>query len=449
MAAVSFGHRKYIRPWPILILLSVALLLVLRNLQNLQIRLGLSVYDYLDCFELQRQDSPRTRDLQRLVKCRNRPLRFQRLQHGEFWLLQNLVIGRKSSQVGCTESITYTTNGDYTFFDNLETVVERWGGPVSFAIHAPGYDLNATLDAIQYVRNCLPGSEAISDWVSFHVYFSNQHMPENVPYDEDEVLARPYVCTMADGFLIPPPYTLIDRSDSYKVKANLTYPINVGRNIARQAANTHFIFACDIELYPSLGFVDQFLDMVSQNHSVLALDPSQPRRVYPLAVFEIEARAQIPKNKAELMDLYRKKQAQIFHLKLCSTCHEIPGQQDWLNRTPSIKDHLQLFSMGRREYKFKFWEPFYVSDKTEPLFDERVSWEGQSDKRTQNYDMCLLGYEYYALHPAFLVHSPGIKKLAKTSSNRLKYVEEMNKFIKFKIEPEYRVLYGRNAACTT
>ncbi|KAH8255782.1 hypothetical protein KR038_010422 [Drosophila bunnanda] len=471
MTAVNFGNRRYTRLWPILLLLCVALLLLWKNLQqahqltqNRLIKMGLSkpnwtlsgdfaAEDYLDCVEplgiSLKQDSPRTRELQRLLNCRNRPLRFQRLQHGEFWLLQNLVIGRKSRQLGCTESITYTTNGDYTFFDNLETVVERWGGPISFAIHAPGYDLNVTLDAIQYVRNCLPGSEAISDWVSFHVYFSNQHMPEDVPYDEDEVLGRPYFCTLADGSLVPPPYTLIDRSDSYKVKANLTYPINVGRNIARQAVNTHFIFACDIELYPSLGFVDQFLDMVAQNHSVLALDPSQPRRVYPLAVFEIEAEAQLPGNKTELLALYRKQKAQVFHLKLCPTCHKIPGQQDWLNRAPSVKDQLELFSMSLREKQFRTWEPFYVSDNTEPLFDERVTWEGQSNKRIQNYAMCLLGYEYHVLHPAFLVHSPGIKKLTKAFSTRLKYAKAMTKFIKAKIEPEYRVLYGHNADCRT
>lgn len=147
MVARSLGNRRCIRLWPILILLSVALLLVWRNLQQAQhlaqkrLRdLGLSqpnwtlasdfsADDYLDCDEPlrkpPRQDSARTRELQRLVKCRNRPLRFQRLQHGEYWLLKNLVIGRRSREVGCTESITYTTNGDYTFFDNLETVVAR------------------------------------------------------------------------------------------------------------------------------------------------------------------------------------------------------------------------------------------------------------------------------------------------------------------------------------
>ncbi|XP_017012816.2 beta-1,4-glucuronyltransferase 1 [Drosophila takahashii] len=474
MAFISLGNRRYVRLWPVLILLTVALLLIWRNLQQAQklaenakiggqksadllpndsLRSNFPAEDYQDYEEppksIRREDSPRTKDLQELLKCRNRSIRFQRLQHGEFWLLQNLVIGRKSLQVGCAESVTYTTNGDYTFFDNLETVASRWRAPVSFAIHTPGYDLNVTLDAIRYVRNCLPESESIRDWVTFHVYFPNRHMPDFVPYDEAGVLGQPYFCTLANGSQVPPPYTLVARNESYRAVANLTYPINVGRNIARQAANTHFIFACDIELYPSLGFVDQFLDMVARNHSVLALDPKQPRRVYPLPVFEIETGVQIPADKAELLTLYRNKQAQVFHLKVCPTCHMIPGQEAWLNQSSSAEDQLHLFSKTLRKNKFKAWEPFYISDNTEPLFDERVTWEGQSNKRIQNFAMCLLGYEYHVLSPAFLVHSPGIKEFSKNGSSRLQYAKEMTKFIKNKIEPEYRVLYGQNSACRT
>ena len=40
---------------------------------------------------------------------------------------------------------------------------------------------------------------------------------------------------------------------SYRSLNNLTYPVNVGRNIARQSATSHFVFASDIELYPNSG----------------------------------------------------------------------------------------------------------------------------------------------------------------------------------------------------
>ncbi len=40
---------------------------------------------------------------------------------------------------------------------------------------------------------------------------------------------------------------------SYKDVHQLEYPINVARNVARETANTYFIFSSDIELYPSPG----------------------------------------------------------------------------------------------------------------------------------------------------------------------------------------------------
>ncbi|EDW03074.1 beta-1,4-glucuronyltransferase 1 [Drosophila grimshawi] len=391
--------------------------------------------------------SPRTEKLQQLLKCRNRQLSLQKVKHGDYWVVQNLVVGRLSRDMGCAESITYTTNGDFTFFDNLETLAERWFAPISFAIHTPGYDLNSTLDAIQYVRNCLPGSQMISDFVSFHIYFSHNHMPDYVPYDEEEALNWPYQCVEANGTLLEPPYRQ-NSSTMYKVQAKMTYPINVGRNIARLAANTHFIFACDIELYPSLGFVDQFLDMVSLNNSVLALRPDQARRVYPLAVFEVNENESVPNDKSELLTLLGKGRAQIFHAKICKNCHKVPEYKSWINRAFNPTDPLQLFSKTLRQGVYKYWEPFYVSDNTEPIFDERVTWEGQSNKRIQGLAMCLLGYEYHVLHPAFLVHSPGIKT-SKLNPVRQKYAKEMNRIIKKTIEPEYRVLYGENKNCTT
>lgn len=49
----------------------------------------------------------------------------------------------------------------------------------------------------------------------------------------------------------------------YKTEKKLFYPVNVGRNIAREAANTYFIFPSDVELYPNPGLIEGFLKMYS------------------------------------------------------------------------------------------------------------------------------------------------------------------------------------------
>ena len=66
-------------------------------------------------------------------------------------MLYNYV--RAARQFNCDESITYTTHGEFRFLDNLEPLLERWQGPISVAVYAPGSDLQDTIDTILYFRS--------------------------------------------------------------------------------------------------------------------------------------------------------------------------------------------------------------------------------------------------------------------------------------------------------
>ncbi|XP_017477268.1 PREDICTED: beta-1,4-glucuronyltransferase 1 [Rhagoletis zephyria] len=378
------------------------------------------------------------RGLKELLHCVDRPLKLEKIQYGKYWLVQNYIRGEVSTWIGCADSITLTTNGDYTFFDSLPVLIERWQAPLSFALFAPGYDFDVTLSCIQFVRNCLPESQYIRDYVTFHIYFPATDMPKYIPLTEEEALRWPYDCDDV------PPYENVNRTAMYKTRHNMTYPINVGRNIARKAVNTHFIFASDIELIPSPDLPRLFLEMVERNRSVYL--EANPNRVFTIPVFEVTKESEVPENKTYLVEMLRNKTAIHFHSNLCKLCHLVPMQSKWENASDA--EELTLFSQTKREGNFKIWEPFYISDNHEPVFDERVTWEGQSNKRIQGYAMCLLGYDYFVLHPAFLVHSPGIKYFVRNSP-RLKYVPGTNRLIKNVIQPEYKILYGINNKCRT
>lgn len=58
-----------------------------------------------------------------------------------------------------------------------------------------------------------------------------------------------------------PPYKE-DLPNTFKNKKDLSFPINVARNVARESVQTHFVFASDIELYPPNNFIQKFLNMV-------------------------------------------------------------------------------------------------------------------------------------------------------------------------------------------
>ena len=44
---------------------------------------------------------------------------------------------------------------------------------------------------------------------------------------------------------------------------------------------------------------------------------------------------------------------------------------------------LHVIHVGKRLKPHEIWEPFYISNNEEPFFDERLSWEGMSDKMEQ------------------------------------------------------------------
>lgn len=44
---------------------------------------------------------------------------------------------------------------------------------------------------------------------------------------------------------------------------------------------------------------------------------------------------------------------------------------------------LGIFHIGKRVGYFVHWEPIYIGSHEDPHYDERLSWEGKSDKMTQ------------------------------------------------------------------
>ena len=237
---------------------------------------------------------------------------------GNYWVLYNYMAA--AEQPACNASITYTTHADYTFLHNLSPLADRWRGPISVAIYAPGDDLNATLVAMAFLRACRP---LVAQLVSFHVFFPTSHMPQSIPKVED-VMAEAPSCSY------PPPSP---RHPAYKILHNLTYPVNVARNIARFGAATYFILASDIELYPSLNLISSFLAMMESKEKVISRNRKAQlngqRRVYVLPIFEVKTGLRPPATKMSLVKLLKKGAAVPFHKYVCPQCHMVPNLKSW------------------------------------------------------------------------------------------------------------------------
>uniref|UniRef100_A0A182NEN0 Beta-1,4-glucuronyltransferase 1 n=1 Tax=Anopheles dirus TaxID=7168 RepID=A0A182NEN0_9DIPT len=321
--------------------------------------------------------------LRSLLNCHDRDYEPYIGQRGDFWVLKNY-IRAEHGDLRCHETITYTTHADYTFLDNLVPLLERWNAPV----------------------------------------------PKH-----NQVLDTPYNCSLAL------PYFNVSVAQLYKTQKKLLYPVNVGRNIARDAAMTHFFLASDIELYPNPGLVHKFLEMIARNEPVLQ---RKNPRVFPLPIFEVDNSSPVPRDKAELQELLRSGKAIPFHKRVCSSCHGVPKSKEWIAANET--DDLGVFHIGKRIGYFVHWEPIYIGTHADPHYDERLSWEGKSDKMTQGYALCVLDYDFHILDNAFLVHKPGIKVLKK-DPKRAMLAAKTNQLIKKIIYPELQVMYGTRKGC--
>ncbi|XP_008559945.1 beta-1,4-glucuronyltransferase 1 [Microplitis demolitor] len=372
--------------------------------------------------------------LKDIIKCNDKSLEARIAQRGDYWVLYNYV--PMSIYVGCWESVTYTTHADFTFLDNLEPLLRRWQAPVSIALHAPGTDFQPTLDSIRYLRNC--GSPLVSQFTTFHIYFNSKHVPRSVPSSEKVLSSEPYNCSLG----APWSNQNVINNKMYKNEKKLLYPVNVGRNIARESAITHYVLASDIELYPNPGLPDNFLEMIRKNDHP-ALSKSNPK-VFVLPIFEVDKKSQPPVNKTILIKMLKSGSAIPFHKRLCSICHNIPKGKEWQDAVETTD--LTVFHVGKRTGNFAHWEPIFIGTNNEPMYEERLSWEGKSDKMPQGYALCVLNYDFLILNNAFLVHRPGIKSYKK-DQRRDMLTEKTNTFIKKILLPELKVMYGSRKGC--
>jgi N-acetyllactosaminide beta-1,3-N-acetylglucosaminyltransferase len=180
--------------------------------------------------------------------------------------------------------VTYTTQGDVTFLENLVPLSAVWDGPISFAIYSPGSDFQVAAKSIAYLRQCHTN---VRNKVNFHLVMDAGHTVN---------MQSPNINIMHDCINQPAPWLSLHKT--YRQLHQLQYPINVLRNVARMNAETFYVLASDIELYPSANLVHLFMQMMQRR---LRQRISNKKVVFVLPPFEVFANQTIPTNKNQLV----------------------------------------------------------------------------------------------------------------------------------------------------
>lgn len=61
-------------------------------------------------------------------------------------------------------------------------------------------------------------------------------------------------------------------------------------------------------------------------------------------------------------------------------CQNFPNRLKWIDSIPG-DDSLNIFNVTKRISRT--WEPLYIGTNAEPLYEERLSWDGKKDKMSQ------------------------------------------------------------------
>ncbi|KAM3965983.1 beta-1,4-glucuronyltransferase 1 [Aphomia sociella] len=349
------------------------------------------------------------------------------------------------------ETLTYATQATPEFIYHITEIAKYWDGPISLSVFVPDYDIDITMQIMNQLCHCY--SEMSK--VSLHLFYPRKYPPKMRTKEQRMITTSTVITTTVNSTIeeilrakltkyknldnktradyiewarrnkiekmmvyqpkkrtFAPTLEFEDCSGlesfditTFRRENNMIYPINVGRNVARNAARTNYFIVSDIEMVPSDGLAPKFLTMVRKLMGDKKRDDGCifAKTVFVVPLFEVEKGEEMPRDKDTLIDMMAENRASYFHQKLCSHCQRFPGLQSWLTR--SAPDGVEPMLIARREYPYHRWEPLYFGTHKDPWYSEMLSWEGRQDKMTQMLEMCLQEYRMVVLDGAFLSHA--------------------------------------------
>ncbi|XP_053134978.1 beta-1,4-glucuronyltransferase 1 [Hemicordylus capensis] len=279
--------------------------------------------------------------------------------------------------------VTHTSLGN---LHHTQQLVERWGGPVSVALFAPGLAevRLATVMVYALAALCMP----VRQLVRLHLVCHADQVATFPELQDQGEFARLQAC--GDVFAKLAQVGAGRRNYAMDV-ANASYPNNLLRNVARRVVGGHWMLVVDMDMVPSEGLREDFLAFSR------AADEGTPG-VFVVPAFEIRHTRRIPGTKTELLQLYQVGEIRPFYEELCARCQAPTNYSHWLN--------LPVGGPLRVTYEVQWrdpWEPFYIGASSVPPYDERFKQYG-FNRISQACELHVAGYRFSVLSNAFLVH---------------------------------------------
>lgn len=289
-------------------------------------------------------------------------LKFDTEQRGKYIILKNYIRG--ALQINGNKGVTFTTAATFIDLSHVPEICSRWQGPMSISVYAPGSDFKKTLRKILHLRLV---NSCIHQNVTWHLYFDAEYHPSPGNLRSAEEEAELYSPTSSYDTWI---------KGTFKSHGNLPFPANVGRNVAIQESHTDYVLMTDLLYYPSTNIIPRFLKL-------LEFEVSVKNKVFVLPVFKLDWYGKSPETKSELVQMAAEGNIILpSGTSDCTQCNIFPNARKWLE-VRSSDDTLSVYYISRDKDEFESWQPYYISSRNIPLFDENQIKEGRYDRKLQ------------------------------------------------------------------
>eukprot|EP00118_Oscarella_pearsei_P023234 m.274967 g.274967 ORF g.274967 m.274967 type:complete len:264 (+) comp40592_c0_seq21:995-1786(+) len=173
--------------------------------------------------------------------------------------------------------------------------------------------------------------------------------------------------------------------------ANIPYPNNLLRNVARKKAGTTHVLVIDVDMLPNKRLHGQINAFISSGVPDMA--------VYVLPAFELMDGVDVPEDKSQLLHLFGLQKVRPFYAELCWKCQKHTDYDQWLNLAHegrALKPAYEVFWKDA-------YEPFYVSSNSVSFYDERFKQYG-FNRISQVCELHISGHAFFVLDKVFVIH---------------------------------------------
>ncbi|XP_006820431.1 beta-1,4-glucuronyltransferase 1-like [Saccoglossus kowalevskii] len=283
------------------------------------------------------------------------------------------------------DDVTIVTHSSVSDLHHLVGMAERWEGPISVAVFST--DISLFASSVSNLRRCFP---LVKQHVTFHLVTTIA--PGKAEISNDETILK-----VPCGMVLHVTRNLED--ESYSSDDNPAYPINILQNEALKGSITKYILTLNVDLMPNANLLKNFklfTDAIEDDAAI--------QNVYILPDFEIcdDDVHETPKYKSEVLDLWREGKDLIrpYRYAMCRSCHNHGNYTKWRQILPSATNTLD----SSYEVEFRYpWQPFYISSRDVPLYDEGILIPASLSRATQLCELNIIGYKFMVLSDGFVV----------------------------------------------